>query len=149
MKIAIRVDASTRIGMGHVMRCVTLAEVLRKQSAEVIFICRSQPGDCIDWIRERGFTVLELSLTAEILLNNQLMIEDAVSIQQYLHAHVPIEWLIVDHYDIDYRWEGIMRGSVRQIMVIDDLANRQHNCDLLLDQNFYLNYGLHYSLIEY
>jgi UDP-2,4-diacetamido-2,4,6-trideoxy-beta-L-altropyranose hydrolase len=139
MRIAIRVDASTRIGMGHVMRCVTLAEELIKQSAEVVFICRSQSGDCIDWIRDRGFTVLELSLTAEMSLYNQFMMKDAVSTQQLLHANAPFEWLIVDHYEIDYRWEGLMRGYVRQIMVIDDLANRRHDCDLLLDQNYYKN----------
>lgn len=109
------------------------------QSVEVVFICRRQPGDCIDWIRERGFTVLELSLAAEMLLNNQSIIGDAVSTQQLLYAHAPFEWLIVDHYEIDHHWESMMRGFVRHIMVIDDLANRQHDCDLLLDQNFYLN----------
>jgi UDP-2,4-diacetamido-2,4,6-trideoxy-beta-L-altropyranose hydrolase len=144
MRIAIRVDASTRIGMGHVMRCVTLAEELIKQSAEVVFICRSQSGDCIDWIRDKGFTVLALTLAPEDLPSNQLMMHDATSTQQFLDANAPIEWLIVDHYDIDYRWEGIMRGSVGQIMVIDDLANRLHNCDLLLDQNFYLNIDQRY-----
>jgi UDP-2,4-diacetamido-2,4,6-trideoxy-beta-L-altropyranose hydrolase len=145
MRIAIRVDASTQIGMGHVVRCVTLAEVLRKQSAEVIFICRSQSGDCIDWIRDSGFTVLVLPHMAEMLLHNQLTLEDAVSTQQLLHAHAPFEWLIVDHYEIDHNWESMMREFVRHIMVIDDLANRQHDCDLLLDQNFYLNYERRYK----
>jgi UDP-2,4-diacetamido-2,4,6-trideoxy-beta-L-altropyranose hydrolase len=145
MRIAIRVDASTRIGMGHVMRCVTLAEVLIKQSAEVVFICRSQSGDCIEWIRDKGFTVLALPLAPDGLLSNQLIMNDAASTQEFLDANAPIEWLIVDHYDIDYRWEGFMRGSVRQIMVIDDLANRLHNCDLLLDQNFYLNIDQRYK----
>lgn len=139
MRIAIRVDASTRIGMGHVMRCLTLAEELIKQSAEVIFICRSQSGDCIDWIRERGFNVLELPLKIENLQRNQSMIDDAKKTQQLLHSNAPFEWLIIDHYDIDHHWESMMREYVRRIMVIDDLANRRHDCDLLLDQNFYLN----------
>jgi len=45
------------------------------------------------------------------------------------------DWLVVDHYAIDYRWERALRESVGRIMVIDDLADRAHHCDLLLDQN--------------
>lgn len=45
-------------------------------------------------------------------------------------------WLVVDHYGLDQGWERVLRGSVRRVMVIDDLANRRHDCDVLLDQNF-------------
>jgi UDP-2,4-diacetamido-2,4,6-trideoxy-beta-L-altropyranose hydrolase len=47
------------------------------------------------------------------------------------------DWLVVDHYAIDGRWEGRLRSSVRKMLVIDDLADRVHDCDVLLDQNFY------------
>ncbi len=50
-----------------------------------------------------------------------------------------IDWLIVDHYGIDQHWQSSLRGAVRQIVVIDDLANRHHDCDALLDQNYYHN----------
>ena len=55
-----------------------------------------------------------------------------------------IEWLIVDHYSLDIMWEEKLRPYVNKIMVIDDLGDRQHNCDLLLDQNLdsYLNFDL-------
>jgi UDP-2,4-diacetamido-2,4,6-trideoxy-beta-L-altropyranose hydrolase len=46
------------------------------------------------------------------------------------------DWMVVDHYGIDAGWERRLRAHVNQIMVIDDLANRQHDCDLLLDQNY-------------
>jgi len=48
--------------------------------------------------------------------------------------------LIVDHYALGQIWETKLRPHVRKIMVIDDLANRPHDCDLLLDQN-YVNDG--------
>jgi UDP-2,4-diacetamido-2,4,6-trideoxy-beta-L-altropyranose hydrolase len=46
----------------------------------------------------------------------------------------PVDWLIVDHYSLDARWENALSGGYAQLMVIDDLANRPHRCDLLLDQ---------------
>src|SRR5690554_4867100 len=45
--------------------------------------------------------------------------------------------LVVDHYVLDAKWEGFLRPSVGRILVIDDLADRPHDCDFLLDQNFY------------
>jgi UDP-2,4-diacetamido-2,4,6-trideoxy-beta-L-altropyranose hydrolase len=47
-----------------------------------------------------------------------------------------IDWLIVDHYAIDARWERALRPICRKLMVIDDLADRPHDCDLLVDQNY-------------
>lgn len=49
------------------------------------------------------------------------------------------DWLIVDHYALDEDWESILRASATRILAIDDLADRQHDCDVLLDQNLYLN----------
>ena len=46
-------------------------------------------------------------------------------------------WVLVDHRDLDIRWETILRECVERIIVIDDLANKKHDCDLLIDQNLY------------
>jgi UDP-2,4-diacetamido-2,4,6-trideoxy-beta-L-altropyranose hydrolase len=45
------------------------------------------------------------------------------------------EWLVVDHYGLDAQWERVLRPHAQQVAVIDDLANRPHECNLLLDQN--------------
>ena len=45
--------------------------------------------------------------------------------------------LIVDHYKLDHKWENKMRKFAEKIIVIDDLANRKHDCDFLIDQNLY------------
>ena len=59
IRILIRCDASLSIGSGHVMRCRTLARQLRLQGAEVLFLCRRQPGDLISLL-EQEFQVLPL-----------------------------------------------------------------------------------------
>ncbi|RTQ94283.1 UDP-2,4-diacetamido-2,4,6-trideoxy-beta-L-altropyranose hydrolase [Lysinibacillus telephonicus] len=108
-KIIIRTDASTQIGSGHVMRCLTIAKNLKKQGYQVIFWMEPLQGNLISYVKAQGF---EHILGAE---NADLY--------------------IVDHYDIDQEWERIHRKYTKKIMVIDDLANRNHDCDLLLDQN--------------
>lgn len=51
-------------------------------------------------------------------------------------AELQPDWLIVDHYALDARWEAVLKPHYRRLMVIDDLADRPHQCDLLLDQTF-------------
>jgi UDP-2,4-diacetamido-2,4,6-trideoxy-beta-L-altropyranose hydrolase len=62
-----------------------------------------------------------------------------------LQANAPWDWLIVDHYSLDYRWESAMRKVVGKIMAIDDLADRKHDCDLLLDQNYFQETDIRYK----
>jgi len=47
-----------------------------------------------------------------------------------------IDWLIVDHYALDEQWQKKLKPYYEKLMVIDDLADRKHQCDILLDQNF-------------
>ena len=142
-----RVDASTQIGSGHVMRCLTLAQRLNKEKqAEVYFVMRLLEGNLIKLVKDKGFTVLTLPETP---VNNDLQgyakwltvtqKQDAKDTIDAIKELQDIDLLIVDSYAIDYIWENELRLYVKQIMVIDDLANRKHNCDILLDQNFYLD----------
>lgn len=118
-RIAIRADASTVIGSGHIMRCLTLAEVLRRAGGDIVFLCRKLPGNLGKEIRRRGFELI--------------WVEGEGPDGHGMRGGIDL--LIVDHYDLDERWERSMRSLARRIMVIDDLANRPHDCDLLLDQN--------------
>ena len=58
-----------------------------------------------------------------------------------------IDILIVDHYGIDYRWESRLRPFCNRIMVIDDLADRKHDCDFLLDQNLGKSFQDYHGLV--
>jgi len=142
MKIAVRVDSSQAIGSGHLVRCRTLADALRSRGAEVRFICRQHSGNLIPWLSQAAFpvTVLPPPDRPETLMEDYAAwlgvppTVDAAETIEALGGDRP-DWLIVDHYGIDRVWEQALRPYVGQILAIDDLANRAHDCDVLLDQN--------------
>lgn len=139
MKITFRADASAAIGTGHIMRCLTLANLLKDKGAKVSFICAESKGHLIGYIKEQGFTVHPISE----MLDPSLDAEQTVDILQ----RQPADLLVIDHYQIDWKWEEQVRSSDSnmKIMVIDDLANRKHGCHLLLDQNYQKNYAERYD----
>lgn len=131
MRIAIRSDASSTMGSGHVMRCKTLADELRTRGAEILFICREHPGNLIDMLKKEGYRVAALPDGESAGPSAD---EDADASLKILDNWKP-DWMIVDHYGIAIEWERRIRKQAAKIFVIDDLADRQHDCDLLLDQN--------------
>ena len=147
----IRADASLTIGHGHVMRCLTLASSLRAGGATVGFVCREHADHLCDLIEARGFAVSRLPAGGATQAPNgdgpvhaswlgAAWQEDAAGTRAAIDAAGgKPDWLVADHYAIDHRWEGALRTSARHIMAIDDLADRKHVCDLLLDQNYFPN----------
>ncbi len=140
------------------MRCMTLADVLRQAGAEVSFICRELPGNLCGLIEAAGFALARLPQPANAfkpVVNSDIphaaWLEvdwrvDAEEAGQILaRKYAETDWLIVDHYALDAQWEGAMRRYVKNVMVIDDIADRKHDCDLLLDQNMYANFGSRYD----
>ena len=144
LAVAIRVDASDQIGTGHLMRCLTLADALRVRGAKVHFVSRHMPLHLQQILRDHGhqFTLLAEShegLTDELAHARWLGTSQICDAQATTAAMAGQEWdcLIVDHYALDTRWEKALRHVVKRIMVIDDIADRRHDCDVLLDQNLY------------
>lgn len=153
MKVVFRADASVEIGTGHVMRCLTLADALKAQGAECFFICCEHDGHLIKHVRDMGYTAhalphrtpsdpsgrqTSLATGAELAHAHWLgatQEEDAEACIPIL-AELNPEWLIADHYSLDRRWQQALKPYYRKLMVIDDLADRNHECDLLLDQTF-------------
>lgn len=153
MQIAIRTDASLRIGLGHVARCKTLARKLRENGCRVHFVCRAHPGHQIANLRAEGYHVsvlpeapkqhaadadysawLGVSQTQDANETRDALATKRETAPEGRSKQADI--LVVDHYSLDSRWESHLRPTVNQIFAIDDLANRPHDCDLLLDQNF-------------
>jgi len=151
--IVFRTDASTRIGGGHVMRCLALAARLRATGAQVSFVCREHPGQLTDTISDRwGFDVQRLPRNLGRALRTQraevddFWKDDATqTAAAILSQFKRVDWLVVDHYALDARWEETLRPLTRNLMVIDDLADRLHDCDLLVDQNHYSNLESRYD----
>ena len=154
--ILIRCDASLSIGSGHVMRCRMLARELQRRGAGITFLCRRQPGDLISLL-EQEFLVLALPdqplapidrLEGRELYGAWLGCRDTTDAAQCLEALGQAgingaSWLVVDHYGLDAQWEVQLLAGMAcdaappKLLVIDDLADRPHQADLLLDQNFF------------
>ncbi len=137
------------------MRCRTLARELQRRGATVTFLCRRQAGDLIDLLEQE---VPVLALPEQPLARCQGLdgrhlyaawlgcspMQDAAQCLEAL-AHAGLttaNWLVVDHYGLDASWEeallaGLSREAPPKLLVIDDLADRPHQADLLLDQNFF------------
>jgi UDP-2,4-diacetamido-2,4,6-trideoxy-beta-L-altropyranose hydrolase len=145
MKVIFRVDASNQMGIGHLMRCLTLAEALRRRGVEVGFISREHPGNLCELLQQRAIPVVVLpapkrshepvSRCDYATWLGVSQDEDAQQTIDALHGETP-DWLVVDHYGLDVKWEQRLRPNIKRLMVIDDLANRHHDCELLLDQNY-------------
>ena len=72
MKVIFRVDSSLKMGTGHVMRCLTLAQALKENGVNVEFICRKHEGSLIDKIRSSGFVVHELKVFEKAEVDTKL-----------------------------------------------------------------------------
>lgn len=146
MRIVFRADASIQIGTGHIMRCLTLAEALRGKGADCHFICREHAGHLIEVIKKKGFglhvlpeVVPETETSSQRLAHAQWLgasQEQDVAACMNVLVDLRPDWLVVDHYALDARWERRLRNYCGKLMVIDDLADREHQSDLLLDQTF-------------
>lgn len=146
-RIAFRVDASSQIGTGHLMRCLTLADELRRRGWGTFFISRWLPEYFQTTLAEKGHEVRKLSsenLNPAICQTGYeawlgtTQEEDAVEVIHAL-SDGSWDWVVVDHYALDVRWEERVRRVAKRVLAIDDLANRRHACDVVLDQNLYLD----------
>ncbi|MDP3876923.1 MAG: UDP-2,4-diacetamido-2,4,6-trideoxy-beta-L-altropyranose hydrolase [Methylobacter sp.] len=153
MKVAFRVDASVQIGTGHFMRCLTLANELNQRKAQIRFVSRHLPEYLANQLEVKGYELARLDSAENEAAFDELahahwlgcnQAEDAKDAINALSDSV-WDWLIVDHYALDCRWESRLRQAARKILAIDDLADRQHDCDALLDQNFYADMNTRYA----
>ena len=155
-KVFIRADASVDIGSGHVMRCLILAEELRKNAFDVTFICRELDGNLINHIQSKLFSVIVLNFDKashyrcnfdseyEYWLGCGL--DDEISEMQSVMRGM-VDLIVVDHYAIDFRWEEAMRKFAKKIMVIDDMVNRKHDCDIFLSHHYYQDNASRYKKV--
>lgn len=114
MKTAIfSCEASLSIGTGHVVRCITLANFLENKGWKCFFATSNASYNLIKNLEK--FTQIQP--------------------QEFYENPKNCNLLIVDNYNLDEKYENHFRNFAQKILVIDDLANRNHDCDILLDQN--------------
>jgi UDP-2,4-diacetamido-2,4,6-trideoxy-beta-L-altropyranose hydrolase len=151
MKFAVRVDSGYHIGSGHLMRCLALCEAVnslvqereKNDACEFHFICRAHPGAMLN-VEQENVKVHCLPPGNESISNGDaythwLGVDSLVDVREtneVLDEIGKVDWLVVDHYGIEAQWESACRSRVKNLMVIDDLVNRRHDCDFLLDQTY-------------
>lgn len=134
------------------MRCLTLANKLKERGAQVRFVSRHLPVHLRDMlaVNQIEFVLLPRAVIGKI--DDDLVHTHWLGVSQLQDAQDTIralsdqtwDWLIVDHYALDIRWESALRFTSKRILSIDDIADRQHDCDVLLDQNFYADMDTRY-----
>jgi len=128
--VAFRVDASPEIGLGHMMRCLTLAHALREAGARSLFICRGSSGPGARLAVDAGFPVRFLDDDTI-----RSVAEDAALSEEVLRQGA-FGWVVLDHYGLGREWESAIRRSDRKLLAMEDLPNRPHVSDILLDPTF-------------
>ena len=127
MKIFIRADANTDLGMGHVMRCLSIADAIRNAGLKVIFIIADE-DIAYSIIKDRGYNVIALHT-------------DYRKTESEL-AYWPFDMIssddcvIVDSYFVTLNYLNVLRKKIR-LVYIDDMAAFPYPCDVLINYNNY------------
>ena len=130
MIIIFRVDSSNNIGGGHLTRCINIANQLKKRNVNSIFLCQDLPGLDIKLLKIHN-------LKYKLLPENKDFKKDAKETIKFLNdENINPDCLVVDHYEIDINWEKIVKKYTKKLLIIDDLANKKHFSDILINQVF-------------
>jgi UDP-2,4-diacetamido-2,4,6-trideoxy-beta-L-altropyranose hydrolase len=156
VRIALRADASQKIGIGHVKRCLSLAGALQEAGAEVRLVARDLGVSTLEWAENFGIFQHKLATPkADVRVDGHVphsawaeigWQEDAVDTSEALADWRP-DWVVVDHYSFDARWHSLVAGTLNSsIAVIDDLADRDLAANLLVDHNYHEDHRKKYGL---
>lgn len=105
------------------VRCMALAHALTEIGTACVFASRRTLVSGAPIFASAGFPVIELDCPET---------EESAWLRDALPDGCDL--LVIDHYRRDHRFESACRGWAARILVVDDLADRVHDCDILLDQ---------------
>lgn len=156
-RFVFRCDASFRIGTGHVMRCLALADALREVGQNCAFVSRPLSGHVCDLIEKKGYPVTRLSHSASYQTPNKSTTQyaqwagvpweqDAEETRLALLDLAP-DWVIVDHYAFNAAWQAAAVPKETRVMWVDDLANRSINPHVLVNPNFAVSEAAYADLV--
>lgn len=129
MKVVMRADASAAIGLGHVKRCLSLAQALRALGAEVTLAWRRIDLDCAPLIEAAG--------VVSRCIGDGPVSREANDARDFLAAVPWAGCIVVDHYALGERWHHAVReASGAKLAAIDDIADRMLAVDWLIDPNY-------------
>ena len=133
----IRADATPRMGTGHVMRCLALAQAGRKEGLDVHLICRLG----VEWLYTR---LARENISLHILTDAVPSVEEPETLLTQIQLEglpVPQDvdspiWVALDGYHFDTACQKAIMQAGYRLLVIDDYAHLpEYHCDVLLNQN--------------
>ena len=124
MNFFFKVNAGPNIGIGHLQRCINLAEGLKSKKNNIIFLINISSKDYIKKIKKKNFKVKVFKSNNFLLINAKKIFSNKL-----------YNFLIIDDYSVNYRWESKIYNYVNKILVIDDFVDKNHYCDIYLNQN--------------
>jgi len=116
-----RADASACIGAGHISRCLALANHLAEGGWDCVFAVTQESLLAFPGLGQSAHRIVLVFAGA-----------DAGTVGAAVGEHSVLT--VIDHYDLDASFETACRQWSDRILVIDDLADRRHDCDFLIDQ---------------
>lgn len=141
MKFLIRADASPQIGMGHVMRCIALGQILKDAKNEVIFLTQTKNDSIIKRIRYEKFKVITMNKKKNILTDAKETIKQGKKYN--------VEWIITDGYKFTTAYQKEIKKNGFKLMCIDDTAQCHYVSDIVLNQNLNAEKIFKYSCEPY
>jgi len=138
------VDASTEIGSGHIFRCLTLSRELKTFFSKIILLTSDESKPIIENIKLNDIQTIHIPSFKNLKLDDYTHEFDEIK-KILLDYSEDRNFLLIDHYDIDSNFELMLKNLFLKIFVIDDLANRKHNCDMLIDHGYYKDLGNRYN----
>lgn len=109
-----RFYASAWRGAGHAFRCMTLAQALQEKGWACHFITEKESYEFV----------------------SALSLFPRLDPDVFFEKPQPCDLLVVDHYGCGFEYEQHLRPYASRILVIDDLADRAHDCDIVHDQTY-------------
>lgn len=134
MRVVVRADASSVVGIGHLMRCLALTQALRDGDDEVVLLTSADPGPLAQgWSRE-GATIrhvnAEAGSTADAALTAEVVRELAAA------------WLVLDGYAFGAKYRSELESGAHHV-IIDDHGAAGLRADLVVNGNLYGHDGLY------
>ena len=135
-KLFIRADASEKIGIGHLMRCLALGQAWKDAGGKVIFITVCQTEGLLQHLKAENFEII-------LIPDKHPNPSDWRSTKNIINNYANT-WVVLDGYHFDTSYQKRIKDLEHRLLVVDDMAHLKHYyADIMLNQNLYaheLNY---------
>lgn len=126
--LLVRADASARMGQGHVMRTLALAQAWQDRGGEVAYACREIPASLAQRLRQEKMALHRLEVEPGTLADAEACLE--------LVRRLGAAWLVADGYAFGAEFQRAVKEGGARLLVLDDYGHAEHYfADLVLNQN--------------